>query len=72
MLVLSRIPGEEITLFLESGERITVKLLNIKNRLHSSEAIIAIKAPQNVTILRNELLDRYPNCNMQDYDIVEE
>lgn len=56
MLVLSREVGESITLFLEDGRRVELKLLAIKHK-RAAEASIGIEAPRGITILRNELLE---------------
>ena len=50
MLILTRKPGETINI----GEAITVTVLDMKG----NEVRIGIQAPDDVTILREELLQR--------------
>lgn len=52
MLILTRRPGEAILI----GDDIKIHLIS----MHFNQARIGIEAPDNVKILREEILDRYP------------
>jgi carbon storage regulator len=56
MLVLTRRPGESIIIELPTGERITVTVLGIKG----NQVRIGTDAPDDVSIVREELLDKLP------------
>ena len=56
MLVLSRQPGEAITI----GDDLEIRVLRLKD----GEVRLGLTAPQDVLILRSELLDRpAPKCH---------
>lgn len=53
MLVLTRKPQQSILI----GELIRVKILNIQHH----QAVIGISAPRWMTIMREEILEKYPD-----------
>lgn len=57
MLKLGRREGEAITMFLPNGDKIEFELTKYKGL----ETTVGVSAPENVTILRNELLDEDKN-----------
>ena len=54
MLILSRRPGETLIIELPTGERIEVTVLDIKG----NQIRIGTVAPDDISILREELLER--------------
>ena len=56
MLVLTRYPGESIIIELTTGERITVTVLSNT----SNQVRIGTDAPDNIAIVREELLEKLP------------
>jgi carbon storage regulator len=54
MLVLTRRPGETLIIELPTGERISVTVLGIKG----NQVRIGADAPDDVSIVREELLDK--------------
>ena len=54
MLVLTRRPGESITIELQTGEQVEVAIQAQKGR----RVRLGIDAPSDVTILREEVADR--------------
>jgi len=56
MLVLTRHPGESIIIELPTGERITVTVLSNT----SNQVRIGTEAPDDIAIVREELLDSSP------------
>jgi len=56
MLILTRRPGESLILELPTGERIEVTVLGIKG----NQIRIGTDAPDDIAIVREELLDRLP------------
>jgi carbon storage regulator len=54
MLILTRRSGETLIIELPTGERIEVTVLGIKG----NQVRIGTKAPDEISIVRNELLDR--------------
>ena len=54
MLILTRHPGETIIIETPAGERIQVVVLGVKG----NQVRVGIEAPADVTILREELIDR--------------
>ena len=54
MLILTRRPGETIIIETPTGEKITVAVLGVKG----NQIRIGMDAPKDVTILREELVDR--------------
>ena len=53
MLVVTRRPGESLVIELPSGEQIKVTVLGVKG----NQVRIGTDAPENITILREELLE---------------
>ena len=53
MLILTRRPGESLIIKLPAGEKIAVTVLGIKG----NQVRIGTDAPENITILREELLE---------------
>jgi len=53
MLILTRRPGETIIIELPTGEQIQVAVLGVKG----NQVRIGTDAPEDVTILREELLE---------------
>ena len=53
MLILTRRLGESLIIKLPAGEKITVTVLGIKG----NQVRIGTDAPENITILREELLE---------------
>jgi len=56
MLVLTRRVGESILIKLPTGEQITVTVLEVKG----NQIRIGTDAPDDISIVREELLDRLP------------
>ena len=56
MLILTRRPGETLIIELPTGERITVTVLEVKG----NQVRIGTDAPADVSIVREELLDKLP------------
>ncbi|MEA3244401.1 MAG: carbon storage regulator [Pseudomonadota bacterium] len=54
MLILTRRPGETLIIELPTGERIEITVLGIKG----NQVRIGTDAPADISIVRNELLDR--------------
>ncbi|WP_290705325.1 carbon storage regulator [Amphritea sp.] len=52
-LVLTRKPSESITLFTADDEPITITVANVNGQ----QVKLSFEAPDNIDILRNELLD---------------
>ena len=57
MLILSRLIGESVLLFLEDGTTVEIKLLGYKRFKGQEASIIGVDAPKNIKILRTELAD---------------
>ena len=53
MLILTRRPGESLIIKLPTGEQIKVTVLGVKG----NQVRIGTDAPENITILREELLE---------------
>jgi len=56
MLILTRRPGETLIIELPTGEQIQVKVLEVKG----NQVRIGTDAPDDIAIVREELLDRLP------------
>jgi len=56
MLILTRRPGESLIIELPTGEQIQVKVLEVKG----NQVRIGTDAPDDIAIVREELLDRLP------------
>jgi len=56
MLILTRRPGETLIIELPTGEQIEVTVLSIKG----NQVRIGTAAPDDIAIVREELLDRLP------------
>jgi carbon storage regulator len=56
MLVLTRRPGETLIIELPTGEQITVRVLEVKG----NQVRIGTDAPSDISIVREELLERLP------------
>ena len=70
MLVLSRLLGESIYLFLEDGRRVDIKLLNFTTKYGVPESIIGIEAPKSILIMREEVFKRaMEDQDDEEYDI---
>lgn len=54
MLAITRRPGERVTLYLPDGQTIEVVVVATTNKL----VRLGIDAPQEVDIVRNEILER--------------
>jgi carbon storage regulator CsrA len=52
--MISRRPGEKVTLYLPDGQAIEVVVVSMTNKL----VRLGIDAPQEVDIIRNEILER--------------
>ncbi len=57
MLILTRRPGESIIIELPTGEQIKVTVLGIKG----NQVRIGTEAPDDISIVREELLERLQN-----------
>jgi len=56
MLILTRRPGETLIIETPAGERFTVTVLEVKG----NQVRIGTAAPDNISIVRQELLERLP------------
>jgi len=56
MLILTRRPGETLIIELPTGEQIQVKVLEVKG----NQVRIGTDAPDDIAIVREELLERLP------------
>jgi carbon storage regulator len=56
MLILPRRPGETLIIETPAGEQITVTVLGVKG----NQVRIGTDAPDDIAIVREELLDRVP------------
>jgi carbon storage regulator len=56
MLIVTRRPGETLIIELPTGEQIQVTVLGIKG----NQVRIGTAAPDDIAIVREELLDRVP------------
>jgi len=54
MLILTRRPGESLIIELPTGEKIEVTVLTVKG----NQVRIGSDAPDNISIVREELLDK--------------
>ena len=57
MLAITRRVGESVTIFLPDGRTIEV----VVYQTHSRKARIGIEAPDDIDILRTELIERQPH-----------
>ncbi|OOG24359.1 carbon storage regulator [Thioalkalivibrio denitrificans] len=61
MLILTRRPGESLLI----GDDIEITLINVEGR----QVKVGVKAPDHITILRGELLERQDDATESEKDI---